>query len=284
MNQEITPHRILLVLSSMQEELPELVGNQAWQEIAGQFTALLSELQVAKGEARRQELSASLIELIVPYRPARQRFWEGIRQEAKDEELDRFSAYVQTGLTRLDGQLGGYGRDVPGIYQAAAQYIVMDIPHADAVQRLVTLSKGGVGKAESIKAGNFKLDIRHLSEMAPGVVLTVGEKIIDAGNPILIAAGVLLILQSVLKAMTVEISPTEASVFWGFMCACEKDMTSTEEKIRKRTNQERKKVGLKPLTGDEVRHALHVLKTMKTVRSLDQKGQWQIMEKYRVMA
>lgn len=284
MNQEITPHRILVVLSSMKEELPELMGNQAWQEISGQFTAMLSELQDAKGNERRQELSASLIELIVPYRPARQRFWEGIHRETKDEELDRFSAYVQTGLTQLAGELGGHGPDIPGIYQAASQYIVMDIPHANAVQRLVTLSKGGVGKAESIKAGNFKLDIRHLSEIAPGVVLAVGEKIIDAGNPILIAAGVLLILQSVLKAMTVEISPTEASVFWGFIRTCEKDMISTEEKIRKRTNLERKKVGLKPLTKDEVRHALHVLQTMKTIRSLDEKGQWQIMEKYRVMA
>lgn len=148
--------------------------------------------------------------------------------------------------------------------------------------KFVKIASGAVGKTTSIKIKNIDFDFGEFGTMAAGMIITSKELINDP-NPFWLAAGVLLIAATIYKASTKEISQQEATVFWGFIQAANKDKLANETAIRDSTNVERRKLGLVLLTKRQVEASLLELKSIHSVK--EDNGHpdvWQIIEKYQI--
>lgn len=261
---------ILAALNSIQSELPSLVGIDDWVKISDIFSRKLDQLRHSNEDIERQQLSANLIGMLAPYDDARERLKAAILAESKQEDLyssiigDLASVAEQMGLKGVRAKLGAEG------LQSSSEQV-----------RLM-LMKEGFNKVKSIKLKNLTFDFSEMSELAAGIFATV-SKILGDTHPILMAAGVLLIVRCFYKAMTVEIAEREASVFWGFIQACKKGKTASETAIIENTNKERVRVGLETLTSDQVKNALYKLASIKSVTPIrDKPKTWYIIENYKI--
>ncbi len=117
----------------------------------------------------------------------------------------------------------------------------------DSEVRLIKIKEGGTEPGKSVKIRNFHLDLLSMTELIATTLITVADPVV---------AGVLLIIGSLTripKAITIEISEQETSVFWGFVLARDADNSAEESLIAEHTNNERKKNGRLPLTNEGVR-------------------------------
>jgi hypothetical protein len=137
-------------------------------------------------------------------------------------------------------------------------------------------------RTRSIKLGNLiHADMGTLLELVAGGVL-VGADMVAQPHPIIIAAGLLLIIRSFTRAMKVEFSEREASVFWGLIQACDEKKIATFDSVVERTNAVRKEVGLRPLSEEQIKVALGALESIKSIRPVkDKPGTWRIRERWR---
>lgn len=139
------------------------------------------------------------------------------------------------------------------------------------------------GSAVSIKLLNIHFDFGDLTNLVAGIINTSIKDVAGEANYFLKAAGVLLILSSIYKALEVEISEKEASVFWGFAQSCDEQKMAIESLIRSTTNVNRKKIGLKSLGGDEFKNSLYKLEKLKAIKRVGESPpKWIIVERYRL--
>jgi hypothetical protein len=137
-------------------------------------------------------------------------------------------------------------------------------------------------RTRSIKLSNLvHADMGTILEIVASGVLT-GADIAAQPHPIIIAAGLLIMIRSFTHAITVEFSEREASVFWGLIQACDKKKVATFDAVVERTNAVRNEVGLSPLSKEEIRLALRVLESIKCIRPVKKRlGTWRIRERWR---
>jgi len=137
-------------------------------------------------------------------------------------------------------------------------------------------------RTRSIKLSNLvHADMGTILEIIAGGVLT-GADIVAQPHPIIIAAGLLIMIRNFTHAIKVEFSEREGSVFWGLIQACDKKKVATFDAVVERTNEVRNDVGLTPLSEGEIRLALRVLESIKCIRPVKEKqGTWRIRERWR---
>ena len=149
--------------------------------------------------------------------------------------------------------------------------------------RFILMKTGGVGGAKSIKLGNIsELKILDFLETLAGILLIGGEDKYKA-NPIVVCAGLLLILHGIIKVATLEISEDEASVLWGLHLAKNKQNNCCDEQaILSKTNSEREKYGCEVITEKVMRKALSKLVSYKCVEHLTKPSRktWKLKRKY----
>jgi hypothetical protein len=261
---------ILAALNNIEGELPSLVGPDAWAKISDAFSKKLDQLRCSNEELEQQQLSAHLIGLLVPYHDARERLKMAILAEAKQEDL--YSS-IMADLASLAGQMG---------LQGVRAKLDAEVLQSSSEQIRVVFMKKDFDNVKSIKLKNLNFDFGEMSALAGGI-LTTSSKILGDTHPILVAAGVLLIVRSLYKAVTVKIEEREASVFWGFIQACDKEKTASEAAIIKYTNKERERAGLEQLTTNQVKNALHKLASLRSITAVgDKPATWRIIEKYKI--
>jgi hypothetical protein len=265
MSNTLNPEDILTVLTEIKEELPSLVGPDYWPEISESFYLKLDQLQHSTDELEYLQTSNELVNLIAHYPEARQRLQMAIQR------LD-LHHNILADLVSIAEQLALDADSVNKLRLEAAKLTESQV-------RLVIM-KVGTEKAKSIKLKNLEFDFGEMTEIAVGII-TTSNQIFGETNYLLVAAGILLIARAIIKAMTVEISEQEASVFWGFVQACDENKEANLLNILEHTNEERKKVGLEPLTENQIRNALYKLSSIESVEAIDHKSDtWRIIEKY----
>lgn len=272
----INPDNLALTLEQLEPELPQLIGIEQWALLYPQYTQYRDQLRAHNNHVLRLQIAAKLIDLLAPYEPVQT--WLRVA-------VDGLNIY-QTALIELAAmarQLNAETRIVAELEEAAA------FRTHTTQTRLIILQ--GVGqKAQSIKWQNFEFDFGDAPEMTEtvaGILAAFSDIINPDSNHVLMAAGALLIIRGILKAMTEEISAQDASVFWGVIQGQRhhRPYHVDTPKVIEHTNVERAKVHLPPLSEQEVRHALHNLLALGCVAQTDEeKETWWVVEKYKSKA
>ena len=140
-------------------------------------------------------------------------------------------------------------------------------------------------RTRSIKLSNLaQVGTWEKIELGAGIVLTSAEiaaKVHPISHPIIIAAGLLIMIASFTRAITVEFSEREASVFWGLIKACDDEKVATLDAVLERTNEVRNNVGLNSLNEGEIRLALSVLESINCISPVEEKQDtWIIKESW----
>jgi hypothetical protein len=270
MSSLMNSRNIISALINIRSKLPSLLGTDNWVKISEIFNSKLDQLQHSTDDIEQQQLAANLIGMLASYDDAREYLKEVIAAES--EQTDPYGSFLSN-LASIAEQMG---------LEGVRARLDAEALQSSSEQARVVFMKGNLSRAKSIKLKNLSFDFGEMSELATGV-LSVGSRIFGDTHPILMAAGVLLVVRSIYKAMTVEIEEREASVFWGFIQACDKEKAASEADIKECTNEERLKTGLKPLDSDQIKNALYKLLSIKSVTPIeDEPETWRITEKYRI--
>jgi hypothetical protein len=269
----MTPEQLALILQELEPELPDLVGQPAWAAIAPTWTEKLQQLQASGDEIEQMRLAAELRTLLAAHAPARERLRTATGGISQYQQL-------LASLADLAGQLNGDPAEIEQLREAAAL-------HSHIAETRMIILKGVGQKAKSIKWQNLEFDFGEASDkasIAAGVLTSLSAITTPDKGYLLMAAGVLMIISNLIKAMTKEISADDTSVFWGVIQAQRHNVPRqvTTAQVIARTNQARHEVHLPPLSEQQVRHALHNLMTLGSVeKSGDEQTVWRVIEKYR---
>lgn len=264
MTRKINPEDFLYVLTQFEQELPAIVGIEKWKHISNEFQEKTSQLMSSTDNAQSLELTIELTDMLFPFSSARKR--------------------MQLGLQRLSPE-----RDVPITLAAILSQIKYDKSFVNQLKdlgtrketKLVILKDKGIS-AKSIKLKNFNFEFGGMTEMAAGILASCSD-IVDKDDYLLVTAGVLLIIRSLQKAITVDINEQEAIVFLGTIQACGKNKEAEEARILSCANLIRAERSLDLLTKKQLKHALFNLSRLKCIEK--KKGEeetWRIIERYLV--
>jgi hypothetical protein len=193
------------------------------------------------------------------------------------------SQYQQalTALANLAAQLNSDPAEVEQLREAAALHSHM--PET----RMIILQRVGE-KAKSIKWQNFEFDFGEASDkatIAAGILTSLSTIATPDKGYLLMAAGALVIIGGVIKAVTQEISVEDASVFWGVIQAQRHNVPTRVDtaQVVDYTNQEWDKVHLPALTEQQVRRALHNLVQLGSVEQVEEQREiWRAIERNQV--
>ena len=279
----MTPDNIQAALESLESELPSLTGKEAWETIKDEFRALKHRLQESDDPEERDRLASELVDLLVPYKHAR----DQLREETRLRHIRAvLQDTIETDLPAFVATMSVDNKIVEPSADIAMKSMVVDLDQEEAGLRLITIKEGGIEPGKSIKIRNFHLDLLSMTELIAGassVLITVADPVI---------AGVLLIIGSLTKvprAITSQLSEQETSVFWGLVLARDRDNSAEESLIAECANDERVKHGRLPLTNEGVRDALQKLEKLKSVELVkgkedieEKENTWRIVEKYEI--
>jgi hypothetical protein len=272
----MTPKQIALILQELEPELPELVGEPAWSDMAPAWREKLRQLQSSADKIERMRLAAELRTMLAAYTPARERL------RAASGGVSQYQQAL-TALANLAAQLNSDPAEVEQLRQAAAL-------HSHMAETRMIILKGVGEKAKSIKWQNFEFDFGEAAEKAAiaASILTSLSNITTADKGYLVmAAGALMIIGGVIKAVTQEISAEDASVFWGVIQAQRNNVPTKVDtaQVVEHTNRQRANVHLPPLNEQQVRRALHNLVQLGSVEQVDEQREiWRAIERYKVKA
>lgn len=261
-----------LALVRMQPDLPALAG----PELAPEMRSILTYLAPSDDETTRMVAAVDLHRKLASYPAVRQRFTEELHLQVALQTL------IEDDVVKATAALGLDERTRLRATAAALILVHGDLvaPLADTeLPRLVKLGVGGTDGGQVIRLRNLMVDFGSLGELAAGTFLT-GADMLGMPNPLIIAAGIILIIRSLHQGTTATLDTDEASVFWGFIQACGRDQRTSFDEIVAVTNQERARYQLGAMAKGEVAAALN---TLAQVGALRQQGEeWVLTDRYEI--
>lgn len=265
----MTPEELTLILQQLEPELPVLVGEEGWAKIGPAWVDKLNGLRTSQEPVERMRLAAELRTMLAPYALARQQL---------QIATGGVNLYKQL-LMQVADWLEKNGGDQDQVEQLRAAAAL----HAQTAQTRHIILQGVGQKAKNIKWANLEFDFGEATTTAAGALAAISDIADPERNYWLMAAGVLVIIGSLLKTLTKEISAQDAAVFWG-MVQAQVQLPSRKvdtAKVVEYTNQERAKVYLEPLDELQVRHSLHNLVALGSVEKADGSHEiWRVVESY----
>jgi hypothetical protein len=263
-----SPLNVLAALNRIEEGLPELVG-QDWQVIGNDVQTKMQQLRQSHDSHEQDTLRDDLLIALAPYAVARTRLGTELALQAMIRQA--LEAQCKAFATEL-------GIDVDAVYDllAAAHCALFwtledgvtltleDVGRSRFLGRTIQLVPAGQGGATSVKLSNLKLSKKTLLAVAGAV----GAAMQMATGPTLFAVmASVLSTAGALAGIDLEehLSQNEASVFWGLIQARDLYNCATETALFEKTNAEREKYGLGPLTRDRFTAALKRLEALKCV-------------------
>jgi len=241
------------------------------------LTPFPPQIRESKNHEQRDRLASKIVDIILPYELARDRFNEEIclqhiRSVLKDTLENDLPEFART--------MGADKKTVKASTDVALKLLATESTSSGAGVRLVKIKPGGIDGGKTIKTRNLHLELGVLIDLGAGATMTV-SKIVGQPHPIIIIAGILLTIRAVSKAMTFPISEREASVFWGLIQAQRASACADKPAIATHTNNERTKYGLCALGENQATDALKRLHALKCVELSEQKPDtWLIVEDY----
>ncbi|MBA4065486.1 MAG: hypothetical protein C0501_17580 [Isosphaera sp.] len=212
----------------------------------------------------------------------------------------RRTAEAVAGLRRrvafdLEEAAPGFGVD-PYLAGGYAELVLRAVAEAGFEEvaaggkHLVSVAAGGVGGATSRKWKNLRVNRHKLVEFT-GHGVVFGLEGTTHPNPLLLAAGLALLINCAREAVTVHIPEQEASVLWGLIRAQSRpgnEDSSPEPDVVAVTNEERQiprggTVLGAPLPPAAVRRSLEFLETVRcAAREGEAPVRWRLVESHRV--
>jgi len=270
------PDNIFVAILRLENELPMLVGSEGWTAISKILSVNLNQFWRKIDEKERRNLALELVALLKPHPLALKRL---------DEELkiiDGLRKNLGSNLNLFASELGLHPESV----SKSVTIVLRIIPNETTVDhhdRHITLRPGGIGGLTSIKLQNIEPEIGEIAEFVAGGVM-ISADVIGLPHPLVIAAGILLVIRSFTNMMTIKISEREASVFWGIIVARDEDGLADIDTIVARTNAVRKKWGLRGLSKGEINISLESLQELKSINHVQGKPRtWQIVEHFHIV-
>jgi len=276
----------IAVLNRIEDELPELIGSEGWTVVGDRIQAKMKQLRVCTDPTEQALLSVELIGLLNPYDQANKRYnVEFEIQEDLQQQMHHNVTALLADLKTSDKQLTSSAYALTYILQGTINPTDLPTPQEIAKRRElrnrgIKIPRSGVGGGKSIKFQNMHLDFGEMAEIAAGAMLA-GFQVIEKPHPLMIAAGVLLTIKAVTKAMTVQLTEQEASLFWGFIQVRDEDNTASKDAIFEKTNSERKINEQKPLTKAELERSLRALSDLKSIEPIED-SRWRLIESYSI--
>lgn len=265
-----------LALVRLQSELPALLGPKAWPELAPEVLSILTYLAPSYDEIARMEAAVDLHEELSPYAAARRRFNEELHLQAALQNM------VEDDLAPVAAALG---LDERARFRATAAALALvqgelAAPIAEEEQpRLVMLGVGGIDGGKVVRLRNLTVDFGRLGELTANVLLT-GADMVGTPHPVIVVAGLFVIIRNLREGITAKLDTDEASVFWGFIQVCGRDRRAGVDEIVASTNQERVRYKLGELAPGKVTAALREL---ERVGALKKEGDvWELVDQYRI--
>ncbi|MCP5303438.1 MAG: hypothetical protein H7A03_09905 [Pseudomonadales bacterium] len=271
------PHFVLAAVMRIYPELPNLISQESWLIEKEQIDNYIAQL-----EAKPNDYLAStqLVGLLARYEPARQRFAQEMTVQAV------VFANIEEQMYKLGENLGMEAASLDGLSAAAFTCLQWEVdstslplPH-DSDQTRITISKGGVDGATSVKFKNLRINWWNLTVIAAGFI-TTGFDVINTPHPLFITGSLILVAGALHDEFKEHLGEQEASVFWGLIKATElNQINNSENEIIIVTNEERAKYGLPELSMQQIRYSLRKLEKLKSVEMVN--GSYRIVEKYTV--
>ncbi|MEV6280118.1 hypothetical protein [Nocardia sp. NPDC051832] len=208
--------------------------------------------------------------------------------------LVRLLSTTEAGRELLAGRLAAQdavaalprARDNTAALSTVLAVLDLDAAPASTTERGITLKAGGLGGGKSFKLKNFRLDTVELLKLGSASVVAAQAAVAAALTPIaplVIVAGVLTVVQSLVASTTVAIGEDEASLFWSLIqtAAEREDKTATEIELRAASDRHRQEFGLDPFTPADFLRALRTLQGLSSITAAGE-GRWRLTESYRV--
>lgn len=277
-----SPQHTLNAFNRIENELPSLVGENSWPGIEDQYQSQMKLLRQSSDENERALLAFELIELFTPYPDALKRL------DMEIELQGLITATLEPTLKPLVAQIKANANEVDTAL-TALEYVTQwsldpdDLPDVAQIHdRSVTLHDGGLDGGKTIKIQNLEFDFEKMPQLASGMLLTIYGAF-DKPHPLIIAAGILVTIASVVKAMTEELSEQETSVFWGMIEACGNN-SATEAEILQATNNTRAQYGMLSLNEMQLLNSLRKLERLECIEQTQKESvtHWRIIEKYKI--
>jgi hypothetical protein len=247
--------------------------------LAKRLELAIDRLRYTSSESEGLQTSVVLVEMIAPFPALREHL------QVELQLLGQLRGVVSTDLRPMLGEFVENEAALERVVDTIVECVVvepLDLLDIGEAQRKVFLHPGGLESAKSVKFRNLQLDLGRLSQLL-GATLTIGANLIGGGNPWAAAAAVLMLIRSLTNMLTVSISETDASVFWGMIQSCDEDRNAEFSTILGQTNAARSRRGLEPLTEQQVKRALHNLLSLKCVACLEaQPDAWKLIESFEI--
>lgn len=270
------PEIVLRSVRRIYDRLPALVGAD-WSTIQPEIDKLIRELETQPDADRT---SIQLRALLWPYKAAHQALTDAINETIVQATITQNIAQplAEMDLSADDDLLAAL---YAGMSWEVDPETVPDIDD-DLRTRAITMKDGGASGGRSVKFRNLDIDLSKMMTMSAGFFMT-GDSILDKPKPFVIAAGVLMIVGTLLSEMTVKIEQQEATVFWGFITATNdtpKNRQATAKTIFSTTNAERHKRSLPELSDEQFRHSLYKLEQLGSIEKTG--DTYRIIERFRI--
>lgn len=275
-----SPEFVLVAVKHIYDELPNLIGQDNWNSIGETVDKHMIAIEKAEKPEQRLLPSTQLFGALAQYEPARLRLASELKiQEIISENIGKAFATFSTDDSALRDQL--LAELLAGM-RWEIEPETLPNQNEDVRNRGISLESGGTSGGKSLKFRNFTLDLADMMIIAGGFLFT-GQDMIDKPKPFVLVAGVLLMVGTLLNAMTKEISQQEATVFWGFLVAASHkvDKQASTARILETTNSEREKRGLNPLTDTQFKYSMKILEQLSSIESVDD-STWRIIERFEI--
>jgi len=279
------PQFILAAVKHLYPELPALIGEDQWEQVAADVDECITILESHDSADQHLLTATKLVGLLSQHGRARTRLsallvvQEAISRDVADEVA---SVKDEFGVDVHDDDV------FATVFQSMRWEVEPESMPMEQIasDRSISIKPGGLGGGKSIKFKNLRLDLGEFSKLAASAAL-IGQDAIDSPKPFVIAASVLIVIQTLYEAMTEAVAEQEASVFWGFaqVAGARENKQVTEAEVLAATNAERKRFGFEPMSDNEFRNSLAKLEQLMSIeRVAADVPTWRVVESYRIRA
>jgi len=256
-----TPQTVLQAITSIQAQLPDLIGDD-WSAVEPTLMVQIESLKVTNAKGKQVR---ALLRTVSDYPNA----YNKLQLELKRQAL--WNDELEASLLELARTLNLEPTLIPSAVEVGLRVLTID----DETQKTI----GVLLPQDGTMRQSIQINFRKLSGLlGAGLALGAGLE----GVSLLAAGGILSLVASTEEALPHRLSVEETSVFLGVIYSQNDNHIAHEAKIMSRSNQEREQCNLPPLTEPQLKQALNRLYNRQVIESLGN-GQWCIIDTYILM-
>jgi hypothetical protein len=253
MAEAIRAMEVAEAVQTFYDELPGMLGSTEWQRTQSVIDGYLVEMKTGEG----QIAAMKLLQVLARFPAARERM-EGELLFRRLKAAGAINPENRSGIEYF--RLGDEGQGL----------------------RHVTIRPGGTGGATSRKFGNLRLDASRLLDAVGNTASGVIGAAVSSSHLVIITS-VLGVIRGINKALTVDISETNARVFWALVRSRAEQAAIGEATLLATANEERSAAGLPALSAEQLRESLYALEAIQSVaRVPEMPDHWYIVESFHV--